>query len=482
MDKLALAKLYKKERKYNLALEELKKALEPGFDNVDVHLELAWIYHDIKDNDLALKELKRVIELGRDNNEVRLGLAKIYREKGEYDKAIYELNTALEHHPPDGRVYHDLGWVHREKGEYDLSVKGFEKASKISPYNNGPFFKNKIHNEIEISQRKATLRSKPAVLGVTLTHRCNIECKMCEVRKKPWDIPERIAREIIGLFPYLKHIYWQGGEPFLSEYFEELFEKASTYSDLSQVIVTNGLLINEKWAEKLVRANVDIIYSIDGATKETYENIRDGARFEDLIKSINIVNEYRRKYRRNMSISTRVTTIMQVVIMRSNYCEIERFVDFAQRYNFDYLNMIPIRYTNGQENIFLHKDSKALDYIEKVMPGLLKKSENSGLKLFNQLPRVKNLGPGSAHPPVKTKEILCYWPWKSLYILRDGKVKPYGFCEEHVGDINQSSLQDIWNNEMMQTYRRKLLDDSNLDWCSSRCTSGIMPKHSLMLE
>lgn len=407
------------------------------------------------------------------------------------------MDIALKRHPPDGRVYHELGWIFREKGEYGLSVKELEEASRINPYNNGPFLKNEILNEIEISQKKTILESRPMVLGVTLTHRCNIKCKMCEVRKRPWDIPESIAREIIELFPYLKHIYWQGGEPFLSQYFEELFEKACEYPDLSQVIVTNGLLINKKWAERLVMANVDIIYSIDGATKQTYENIRDGAGFEDLIKSINIVNEYKNKYRHKKDISTQMSTTMQVVIMRSNYREIQEIVDFAQRYKFDCLNMIPIRYTYGRENIFLNRDLEALNYIEKVMPDLLQRSAEAGLKFFNQLPRIDNSEPclkepknqkkeinysGQDSTSNKTNQILCYWPWKSLYILRDGKVKPYGFCEEHIGDINQDSLRNIWNSKTMQTYRQKLFDAIYSDWCSTRCISGVMPRNCLMLE
>jgi len=84
---------------------------------------------------------------------------------------------------------------------------------------------------------------------------------------------------------------------------------------------------------------------------------------------------------------------------------------------------------------------------------------------------------------IKTnRRILCYWPWKSLYILRDGKVKPYGFCEEHIGDINQDSLQDIWNGRQMQTYRQRVLAGDTLDWCGARCTSGIMPEDSLRLD
>jgi MoaA/NifB/PqqE/SkfB family radical SAM enzyme len=483
MNSLSIAKQYKKERKYRLAIEELQKALKLGYGTSDIYLELAWLYHDIQDNDSAIESLKKALKLGRNDNEVRLGLAKLYCEKGEYDKALKELNTALDYELYDGCIYYNLGWIHREKGEYSLSVSDFERAGNMEPYNKHGFSKNMILNEIEISQRSTFLKSKPMVLGVTLTHRCNIGCTMCEVRKRPWDIPERIVKEIIEILPYLKYIYWQGGEPFLSDYFEELFEKASMHPALSQTIVTNGLLINEDWAEKLARSNVDIIYSIDGTNKKTYEKIRNGAKFEDLIMSINLINKYRTKYR-NSDMPTHSTITIQAVMMKSNYIELEEFVKFSEKYNFDCLNIIPIRYTDTQENIFLNNDPQALSYIKNVMPKLVKKSEEIGLKLFNQLPEIDSSDISNSTPNAKTgrKDMLCYWPWKSLYILRDGNVKPYGFCEEHIGNVNKDSLQDIWNSDIMQKYRQRLINCGSLNWCSLRCTSGVMPKHSLMLN
>jgi MoaA/NifB/PqqE/SkfB family radical SAM enzyme len=154
------------------------------------------------------------------------------------------------------------------------------------------FFRNKMLNELEISQKNIILESKPMYLGVTLSSKCNLRCIMCRVAENTWDVSQNIITEIIRLFPFLKRISWQGGEVFLLDYFGELFEKAAFYPNLKQTIVTNGLLIDKKWAEKLARCNADIIFSIDGVTKKTYEHIRRGARFEDLIRSIETLNAY----------------------------------------------------------------------------------------------------------------------------------------------------------------------------------------------
>ena len=66
-------------------------------------------------------------------------------------------------------------------------------------------------------------------------------------------MPEKTVDELVGLFPYLEVINWQGGEVFLVDYFEGLMNKASEYPNLKQQVVTNGSLLNERWAAKLAR-------------------------------------------------------------------------------------------------------------------------------------------------------------------------------------------------------------------------------------
>ena len=59
---------------------------------------------------------------------------------------------------------------------------------------------------------------------------------------------------------------------------------------------TNAMLLTEKISERLIEAGLDrIIFSLDGMTKETFENIRGGANFEKVVNNIksfiNIRNE-----------------------------------------------------------------------------------------------------------------------------------------------------------------------------------------------
>jgi MoaA/NifB/PqqE/SkfB family radical SAM enzyme len=386
----------------------------------------------------------------------------------------------------------------RERGNHDLAMKKLEmNLSRISP-DDSPFLYNMILNEIEMTQKKTFLESKPRQLGVNLTHNCNIRCRMCFYPNSPWDIPQNTVGEIKEYFPYLQRVFWQGGEPFFSPYFKELFEKASGNPNLRQTIITNGLLIDEDWAKKLVSNKVTIVFSIDGITKETYDYIRTGARYENLVEILNILNKHRKEYFENKNICPyNFETIMQVTIMRYNYREINGFLDFAKKHKFDALNIIPIQNVFGQENIFFHKDAEALEYLAKITPKMQREAKHYRIRFQNQLPQVGDLNAqrntlgerkginsfGKDNGRIKNSALACYWPWYSLFILFEGRVKPYGFCRNDVEwDLKDHSLQEIWNNKMMQTYRKKIIENDNGDFCDSRCVSGIIAKKELGLE
>lgn len=62
-------------------------------------------------------------------------------------------------------------------------------------------------------------------------------------------------------------------------------------------------------------------------------------------------------------------------------------------------------------------------------------------------------------------------PWKSKTRMFLRRKKP-------IGDIFKNSLEEIWNNEEMQLYRKKLLDNDYLDLCNSSCILGFISKES----
>jgi MoaA/NifB/PqqE/SkfB family radical SAM enzyme len=323
-----------------------------------------------------------------------------------------------------------------------------------------------------------------------------LKCRICGIWKEQWEIPEKTVGEIISLLPYLERVVWQGGEVFLSQYFERLFENASLYQNLKQTIVTNGLLIDEKWAEKLARSNVCLTYSVDAVDKEGYEHITGGgAKFEDLLRGIDLVNKYRHEHNCYKDFFNKMTTILNVVVMESNYRQIEGIIDFAKKFQFDEIQLVPILGIMGPENIFVNQDQEAGEYLSGIMPKVFEKVRDYNIVLHNWLPPIAfpvndptkgkeqktDCAASNSHIK-KNKEVICYLPWQQMFMTPDHKLKPGCYCVQELGDIDNNSLGEIWNGPVMQLYRRKLLDSDYKDLCDSACVTGVIPTKELKVS
>ncbi len=334
------------------------------------------------------------------------------------------------------------------------------------------YLKNKELNEAEFRDKKILLGSKPLTLRIILTNRCNINCIMCNLgaQKDKFTIPYEVVNKIMDFFPYLERIDWQGGEVFLVEYFEELFQKASLYPDLRQTLQINGLLLDKRWAELLAKNNMAVLFSIDATTKKTYEYIRRGARFEDLLENIHVFNEYREKY------GSSADKILCVCIMRSNYRELEEFAGLAIKYGFRQISFGAIHGTNAfNENIFNPRDSQAMTYLRLKMPIVEKMCAEKGIVLecsFKAclVDKTENLVKDHTMENNDGK-IKCKLPWTNLCIdaIRGGDVYPECLCSRSAGNITRDSLADIWNGPIMQQYRSALASDNFKEICSEYC-------------
>lgn len=338
---------------------------------------------------------------------------------------------------------------------------------------------NRQLNNAEIRDGKTVLESRPRRMVVTLSTRCNARCIMCEVRHSSWDIPASTLREIKAWFPYLESVAWQGGEVFFLDFFAELFDAALEFPHLHQTVVSNGLLLNEKWIEKIASANMELALSIDGVTPEVYEKIRAGSKFDRLFANVRALNEARKRVRSNLSLR------MHTVVMRSNMHQIEDFVDLAKENGFDALHMMPI--WGGQEideNIFLPGNEAVIAAVREKMRAAGEKAKKAGLEFLNSLPLgggdrdTGNHDAGGDRPqetvPVAKTEQLCYLPWQQLNIDPGGGVRPGCLCARPAGLLKDGALEQLWNGELMQTYRKMVLGGGK-GWCGENCVSGKMP-------
>ena len=328
------------------------------------------------------------------------------------------------------------------------------------------FINNQELSQIEIRERKLVLESKPSILTVILTNRCNLKCIMCSrIRSKEDTLPFDLLKKTYALLPYIKWIDWQGGEVFLVDYFKELFLHVAQYPHIEQHIATNGVLINEDWARIFAQSKVNLIFSIDGVTKDTYEFIRRGARFEDLLKSLDLVNEYKNKFTSQNRLE------LSVVVMKCNYKSLPLFVDFCQKYNFKHLNLnLLMPDIVPEQDVIIRSDPEALDYLRRVIPEIKNSCQKHNIEVvcffesFLQDNQHSNLTKKNG-----TSRFNCIHPWTRIHIEWDGTVKPACQCNLGIGRLDNSLLGDIWNGSEIQRYRRLLADNCADQICSRQC-------------
>ena len=512
---IELGKTYFEQKKYDLAIEQFQSAIKTGDKNEHAHFELGKIYYILNKHLLSIKELEESIRINPNNSYAYLFLAKAYKAQGKNEFAIQKLKKASEVGGENEEIHLELASLFKEEGIYNPAIKEYEQALKNNPNNQSlldllqlynfqgeydkvqkwacpllknhfwqePFLKNSLLSELEISQRKLILDCKPRILLITLTNRCNLNCYMCGRGDSIWEISPTIIDQIISLFPFLELITWQGGEVFLADNFTKLFKKTFGFKELKQIIITNALLITEEWADRLTsRNNVGLTISIDSVDKEIYEKIRRGGSFEKLIQNLEIINKARRRYLSNM------TTTLRCTIMKANYKQLDRFIEFAKDYEFDVVQMAPLSSDEyDPQNIFINKDIEILRYITQVIPGIRELAKKYKIKLLDWIPTLNDSNnhiektevASGEDKSTERKKPVCFRPWKQIAMNVRGDIFPECLCAEPIGDAFNNTLDDVWNNEKMQKYRKGLSENDFMDWCRSDCVSGTIPPEHL---
>jgi len=130
---------------------------------------------------------------------------------------------------------------------------------------------------------------KPVSLVISLTHRCNCRCLMCNNWKMPSD-NELTAPEVKDIITQAQRLgidncVLYGGEPVLRQDLPDIISYAHA-AHMQTEIITNGTLIDKEKAETIVNSGVDrITVSLDMCSddldairgaKDTYQRILSG--------------------------------------------------------------------------------------------------------------------------------------------------------------------------------------------------------------
>jgi sulfatase maturation enzyme AslB (radical SAM superfamily) len=166
------------------------------------------------------------------------------------------------------------------------------------------------------------------VLKILYGEICNINCIMCwqdSLRKDIIDFDLIKKRVDISQF---SHVLLQGGEPFACK---EALDFAKYVMNLGVEVsfLTNGMLITEEWAKRIVKKSVFVHISINAATKETHEIVNLGSKWETVIQNVKMLRHFKELSHSLLCIKGHMTLI------KENVGEIPLFINTFEELGFD---------------------------------------------------------------------------------------------------------------------------------------------------
>ena len=279
-------------------------------------------------------------------------------------------------------------------------------------------------------------------------------------------------KQILDDLPELEKLTLQGlGEPMLAPDFFQMVEYA-TARGIRTGFNTNGTFLTRPAAERLVRAGVDWLHvSLDGATADTYEGIRDGADFERVRENVRGLVEARRALG-----AERPTVQLVFVAMRRNVDELPELVRLAaeigvesvwvQNLSHSFSDTDPagsyrgIRDFAAEEALWAGGDDQARDVFERAAA----LADELGIEL--RLPRLEEPDWAATRTPGTPG---CHWTFTEAYVTHDGKAQPccmvMGSDRAALGDVERDGFARVWLNDEFRGFRAGLLGDDPPDVC-----------------
>jgi radical SAM protein with 4Fe4S-binding SPASM domain len=281
--------------------------------------------------------------------------------------------------------------------------------------------------------RQSRLHAAPVEYIVETTAKCNLYCPMCprETHKQPkadmdTEIFESLVRQTGSTAEHMMLIGL--GEPFMDPGIFDRIEFCHKHS-ISTLLSTNGTFLDEKLSARVLASPLEqITLSFDGASKETFEFYRKGARFEKVRD--NFVRFSRMKRDRGSGMQV----VVQMVRMEKNAGEVDEFIRFW-------------RSVPGIDQIRIKEDETNL------------------------------LRPDAGHESGEWKHP-CHYLWRGpLYVKQNGDVYPC--CQSYMldgaplGNLEKQSLEALWNSGEMIRMRRLHVSGraGEIGICSRCCTT-----------
>ena len=287
-------------------------------------------------------------------------------------------------------------------------------------------------------------------------NKCNLRCTMCGFSDprvpslKKHDMPAWLYAKVAEqLFPRASYLALSClTEPLMTRDFGERLAVLGRHRDALSEVVTNGVLLTEPLVEAMIAAPLRrLAISLDGASAQTYEAIRVGARFETVVGKVRMVSRVRNAARASLP-----RLRLNHVLSEMNVDEFPAFLDLVESLGAE---GIDVR-TAAPYSDAVYKGTTDPAFYEKV------RTARDLLDAFCERTGIENLGilrwqPGRIElfDPSGERQT-CRRPWESLGIHANGDVVPcMSWTREPFGNLAREDFDAIWDGPVLGALRKE---------------------------
>jgi Fe-coproporphyrin III synthase len=329
----------------------------------------------------------------------------------------------------------------------------------------------------------------PSGLVYEATMRCNLTCEFCYVGdllnlEGEWR-QEMTLENLRRAFPQGElQVSLTGGEIFMRKDIMSVLDLFKDKGYSCGYLTTNGTIINDERAEALATLAQQgflkhISVSIDGPGE-----LHDKARgvkgtFERTAAGLRRLQAASKKKGAALRVSINTT------VAEESLETLDQIVDVAEELGVDAIGLNHLMYSTPAERdetlrLIGETDPKIISTFVTENPGVaparvreqvtaLKEKCRQRNVLFDYRPKVHPPLIEPYYTPGTPLEGRCLYPFLQARVSFSGKVFFCPFIRVEVGDLNESTLEEVWNSDRYVDMRKRLLDNQLFPVCRRCC-------------
>jgi MoaA/NifB/PqqE/SkfB family radical SAM enzyme len=324
--------------------------------------------------------------------------------------------------------------------------------------------KQKLNNllaEEEIKKKLLNLQSTPKYVTIGTHFNCNASCTFClggDYQSFTLERYKSFFEPALGnVLTQANNIGFCGfGEILLYPRIAELLDYLDiTVPNQSKAFTTNGIVLSSnELCEKLTNGKYDLMISLHASNAKLHESLTKTKKFAQIIENIKKLVTLKRQKKAHLSIT------LVFVITNENLEDLPAFIEMAAALEADCVSANYITmYEPAQIDMSVFWNKQKANEVLLRAEQTAKKYENLRVNL-----------PLAFKEHEKNNDVVtCRDPWEFFYVETQGSVNPCCLAGSHIGYMDKTPFEEIWNSQGYKCLREGLVTGKTHIWCKN-CT------------